>query len=234
MRISFRTFRVALVAVLFTGCITIEENYAFKKDGSGTMEYVVDMSEMGELLKGLEGMAGEKGGKDGLGDMTAADLSDNVDLLKKIPGIKSVKLNTKQEWVQRLSFGFKDLTALNAALNVLLPDSSGQKHDFFAWDGKTLVRTNNMHAYEFGSGMSKAGEEEPAEGEESPEADMGAMLGAMKYKYSFKFAEAVGTPTTAEGVLVENPGEKEVRMSTDFDAIAKDPKALDLRIPTGK
>ena len=60
---------LALLALLvaFTGCITIEENYTFKKDGSGTMEYVVDMSEIGDMLKAMEGL--DKSGNKDAGDM---------------------------------------------------------------------------------------------------------------------------------------------------------------------
>ncbi|MBK9535574.1 MAG: hypothetical protein IPO10_10485 [Flavobacteriales bacterium] len=48
MRLSLRPLLAVILLMFFTGCLTIEENYVFKKDGSGTMEYVVDLSEMGE------------------------------------------------------------------------------------------------------------------------------------------------------------------------------------------
>jgi hypothetical protein len=222
--------------VLFTGCLTIEENYTFKKDGSGTMEYVVDLSELGEMMASFEGMGEEDGKKaekdgkdDGMGDM---DMSAQMEALKALPGISKVKLNKKKEWVQRLSFSFKDVTALNRALNELMPDSTGVPHEFFRWDGNTLVRTNNRHAYEIGAGMAK-GDTEGA-GEEGSEGleglDMGTMLEAMKYKYSFKFAEAIASTGAAEGVVKESASAKEVALNTDFSVISRDVNALDLRI----
>ncbi len=47
---TLRTWAVASMLVLLVGCITIEENYTFKKDGSGSMEYVVDLSSFAELM----------------------------------------------------------------------------------------------------------------------------------------------------------------------------------------
>jgi len=46
MRIT-RPLLLATFLVGLTGCITIEEQYSFKKNGSGTMTYVLDMREMG-------------------------------------------------------------------------------------------------------------------------------------------------------------------------------------------
>ncbi|HNU57266.1 MAG TPA: hypothetical protein PKN30_11810, partial [Flavobacteriales bacterium] len=150
-----RTRLLGLFLVLSTlvGCITIEENYTFKKNGSGTMEYVVDMSQFGEMMKAFESMGDgkDKGKKpDGLDKL---DLKDEMAALKSIPGIKKVKVKSKDEYVQRLSFAFADLTALNAALNVLLKDTTGQENTFFTWEGNTLVRKSNGHARNIGLGM---------------------------------------------------------------------------------
>ena len=221
---------IAILGIIaLTGCITIEENYTFKKNGSGTMEYVIDLSELGDMMKTLNS-AGEGEAKSD-GDMGTMDMNDEVAALKSIPGIGKVKLNTKKDWVQRLSFSFKDVTALNAALNVLMPDSTGVSYPFFRWEGSTLVRTNNRHAYEIGAGMAKGGDEADGSEEGDDGLDMSTMLESMKYKYSFKFAKPLGATTTAAGVLVETRGTKEVGMSTDFGVISKDPNALDLRIP---
>jgi|GEM_PF-459369 len=233
--LRFKHLAVLAVSVAFTGCLTIEENYTFKKNGSGTMEYVIDLSELGEMMKSFSELGeGQEQKEEGLGTM---DMNDEVTGLKGIPGISKVKLDTKKEWVQRVRFSFKDVTALNAALNVLMPDSSGTPHAFFNWEGGTLVRSNNRHAYEIGAGMAKGSEggegEEGVEGAEEGATDgldMSTLLTSMKYKYSFKFAQPLGVTKSAEGVVVEPNGTKEVALSTDFGVISKDPNALDLRI----
>ena len=218
-----RLLGLLLVFSTLVGCITIEENYTFKKNGSGTMEYVVDMSQFGEMMKAFESMSDgkDKGKKpDGLDKL---DLKDEMAALKGIPGIKKVKVKSKDEYVQRLSFAFADLTALNAALNVLLKDTTGQENTFFTWEGNTLVRKSNGHARNIGLGM---GNEE----EESDSTGAGEILSTMKYKYSFTFAEPVANTLSGDGVEVERTDDRTVKLSTDFEAISKDERALDLRI----
>ena len=204
---------LALVLVL-SGCLTIEEHYTFKKNGSGTMEYVVDMSELGELISVFDAFdtTGESATQ---GQMSTLDMDEEVEALKAISGIKKVKLTREKEWVQRLQFGFKDIEALNAALNVLMPDSSGVPHEFFRWEGNTLVRTNNRHAYELGAGMS---EMDAGEQEEGEELDPDPILETMKYRYSFKFANDIAEATTVEGVQRENVSGREAPTRTDCRA----------------
>ncbi|MDX9750981.1 MAG: hypothetical protein RBT71_07880 [Flavobacteriales bacterium] len=202
---------------LASGCLTIEENYTFKKNGSGTMEYVVDMSELGKLMEGFKEV--DEGSAKSSGSM---DLGDEVAMLKALPGISKVKLDNKKEWVQRISFAFKDVAALNGALNQLLKDSTGVRKEFFRWEGATLVRTNNDHARQLGMGMAGEDDEEGV--------DLAAILGAMKYRYSFKFADKVGDLGTSERVQAQRPKAKVFTLETDFATIAEDPGALDLRI----
>lgn len=211
-----RSAFMAACLVLACGCLTIEENYVFKKDGSGTMEYVVDLSEMGELMKGLPG-ADDKDDSKGMMDMKG-----DLGKIKALPGISKVKLKTEKDgYLQRLSFRFADLAALNSALGQLMPDSTGVATEFFRMEGNTLVRTNNKHASELGGSMG---------GEAGDSTDMTMFLQSMHYRYDFKFAQDVGAAHVAEGVTTEQPSGKEVKMSTDWSVISKDPKALDLRI----
>jgi hypothetical protein len=207
-----------IVLLLLPGCLTIEENYTFKKDGSGSMEYVVDMSEIGELMKGLHG--NEKGSKDdGLGRM---DLGEVKERLGAIPGISKVSVKKEKDgFVQRLRFRFKDLSALNAAMNRIMPDSAGGEQEFFHWDGGTLVRRSNGHARGLGGDMG---------GDAGDTTDMTAMLQMMHYKFDFRFAEDLADTHVAEGVRTENVGARQVRFDTDWSVISKDPTALDLRI----
>ncbi|MBK8500281.1 MAG: hypothetical protein IPL52_16040 [Flavobacteriales bacterium] len=207
-------------------CITIEENYTFSKNGSGTMTYVVDMSEMGNMLASLGGDEKKDGGGDEMGNL---DMSEHAAALKSIAGIAKVKMDKRQKWVQKLSFSFTDVGALNRALNQLMPDSTGTSHEFFKWEGGTLVRTSNRYAYDISSTMAnEADDDDGGEGDESG-FDMNSMLSSMKYKYSFKFKKPVAS--TENGAMTREEGStKEVKLSTDWSVLAKDPKALDVRI----
>ena len=218
-----RSWALLAVVLLTTGCLTIEENYTFKKNGSGTMEYVVDLSAMAEMMKSLD--KGDKKGDD-KESPAAMGLEEQSKALKKLEGIKKVKLKQEEDgYIQRVSFAFTDLDALNRALNVLMPDSTGVQQTFFHWEGNTLVRVNNRHANEMGGEMT---------GGEGDSTDLSGMLESMKYKYSFKFPDAIRDVALADGVLREDPKPKEVQLSTDWSVIMKDPTALDLRITLDK
>ncbi|MEZ4756539.1 MAG: hypothetical protein R2817_06920 [Flavobacteriales bacterium] len=221
----YRPF-LLLLLVAFTSCLTIEERYAFKKDGSGTMTYVVDMSEMGDMMDGLGKMTKEAGGA----EEPVMELDDEAEALRVLPGISKVKVGKGKEWVRSVSFRFQDIDALNAALNVLMPDSSGGPHTFFTWEGNTLVRHNNRFASELGASMSGMGEDDDDAADADGGMDLGLLLGSMKYKYSFKFANAITGTTSEEGVQEERKGTREVFWNTDWSVIAKNEKALDLRI----
>lgn len=217
-----RLIGLFLLLIAFTGCITIEENYTFKKNGSGTMEYVVDMSQIGEMLKAFEDMGDGKGKEDKDAGLNQLDMKEQVSALKNVPGIKKVKVNAKDEYVQKVSFAFADVNALNAALNVLLKDTTELQHTFFTWEGNTLVRKSNGHARDIGMGMGK---EDP-----NDSTDMTEFLSSMKYKYSFTFADPIANTATAEGMVQENPDPRTVKLDTDFSVISKDEKVLDIRI----
>ncbi len=216
---SFRTWGAMSLVLLATGCLTIEENYTFRKDGSGTMEYVVDMSEMAEMMKSF----GDKKGKP---NPIESGSAEKLVQLKALDGVKKVKLKREKDgYVERISFAFADVAALNRALNVLMPDSTGVQQTFFAWEGNTLVRTNNRYAEAMGKEMA---------GTDSTAADMAEVLKSMHYKYSFKFAKDVTGADLAEGVTREDQGARELHLATDWGVIMKDPKALDLRITLGE
>ena len=223
-----RMAALALV-VLATGCITIEEHYTFKKNGSGTMEYVMDMSSMAGL-KDVMDKSGDlekerkKDKKKDDGPM-ASGLEGKAEQLKALAGIKRVKRKDEQDgFIQRISFAFADLEALNRALNVLMPDSTGAQQTFFRWEGNTLVRTNNQYAKTMGGDMAG----------DSDSTDLAGILESMKYKYSFKFANEVKDVKLADGVSKESPSAKKLELATNWSVIMKDPEALDLRITLDK
>lgn len=228
MRIIRPLCFLSALLIGLTGCITIEENYTFKKNGSGTMTYVIDMSEMGNMLASLGD--GESKSDEGteLGNM---DMGGHEAGLKTIAGISKVKMDKRDKWVQKLTFNFADIAALNRALNQLMPDSNGTSHEFFKWEGGTLVRTSNRHAYDISSTMANEASVDEEEGEDGEESgfDMAGMLSSMKYKYSFKFKQEV-SGTEGGAMTREESGAKEVKLTTDWSVLAKDPKALDVRI----
>lgn len=223
---AWRPLAVLAALVLLTGCLTIEEHYTFKKDGSGTMEYVMDMSAMQDLFNSFntqdgEGTAGKKDGKKADAGGVTGGMDEQVARLKQVAGIKKVKLKKEKDgYVERVSFAFADVDALNRALNVLMPDSADTRQEFFRWEGNTLVRMNNRYAAAIGKDLSS--------GDDT--TGVADMLGSMKYKFSFTFASPVGRVQAGPGMAREQPRPKQLELATDFSEIMKDPAVLDLRI----
>lgn len=208
---------MTVLVLLLQGCLTIEEHYVFKKDGSGTLEYVFDASEMGEMLKGFPGSKDDKDG------MKENDLSDKIGALKAIPGITKVKHKKEDDgWVQRMSLRFANINALNAALNELDADSTSADHTYFKWEGNTLVRTTGHETGDMATGMGGSGDSTTA------------ILKEMHYKFDMKFADELGEVKAADGMVKEMDGTKHVKLSTDWSMIKDDPAALDLRITLKK
>lgn len=211
-----RSLVICALLLLVPGCLTIEENYTFKKNGSGTMEYVVDLSALADVLGSLDKNDGKK-----RESPQGMQLGQQAELLKDLEGVKAVKLKQEDRgFIQRISFAFADIAALNRALNVLMPDSTGVQQEFFHWEGNTLVRKNNKHLSGIGEGIGGGGDSLNTQG----------ILQSMKYTYSFKFRENVESTQLAAGMGKASPSKKKLELGTDFSVIAKDPSALDLRI----
>ncbi|MCO6483007.1 MAG: hypothetical protein J5I62_09450 [Flavobacteriales bacterium] len=221
--------------MLLSGCLTIEEHYTFKKDGSGTMEYVMDLSEIGSMMDALGSSdQGEDGGKKAKqkkkdkaqDDSMLAGMEAQAKQLEQLQGIKKVKMKTEKDgYLGRLSFAFADVAALNRALNVLMPDSTRPDRQFFRWEGAVLVRTGSAYARNLGTEMT---------GDGSDSLDISQVLESMKYKFSFAFANDVQDVGAAYGVVVDRPKPKQLELATDWRVIMNDPKALDLRIVLDK
>lgn len=213
-----------VLCMVLVSCITIRENYNFKSDGSGTMEFVLDASEMGKLLKGMD-LGESSGAGEGM------KLMEKTDALKALPDISKVKAKDK-DFVETVSFAFANIEALNAALNVLMPDSTSLHHRFFAWEGNTLVRTGNNITSEMSDGGDLFGTMDG----ESEEADAKALevLRSMKYELNFTFKDEVRAADVAPGVERTSVGAKQLSAKTDWSVLTTDPRALDVRIDLSK
>ena len=226
-----------LLAILFSalmmlsGCITIEEHYNFKKNGSGTMSYVVDMKEMGEMLEAFsEEMEKEEGSSSseeddmGIGDIPMSELADS---LKTVDGISKVKYEQDGEYYYKISYAFKNIEALNAAMNVLMSDKDQTTdHVFFKREGNKLYRVHNESAQELGDELA-----DDEGGEEAVE-----MLKSMKYEMSFNFKEKLksvesnveGSDLNPDYKNAMSDDKKSYELKTDFSVVNEKSNALDL------
>lgn len=203
---------IAAAACLFSGCIVVEENYTFKKNGSGSMVYVMDMHEMMEQMGSIMDMAGGENGENPFAG-AAKGFKEQADKIKTLSGISKVKFEEDKKGIYKISFNFKNIKALNDALNKIIgSDDPSAYHTFFTQEGKVIKRIHSEQA-NLGDVTAMLGEDGDSEYAQT-------MYESMKYKLNFKFAsdvEAVYTGIeTDENVITEG---KTLKMSTTFSEI---------------
>ena len=113
-------------------CFDIEEHVTFNDDMSGTIRIELHWDEINELVNDPDNNINHD--KD-------HDLSELILALNKIDGIsKSLSLEN-EELLAGVAFKFKNLTALNAAMNLIYKDhTEGIKHEYFSYSKDELVR----------------------------------------------------------------------------------------------
>jgi hypothetical protein len=216
-----RFFILLLSGILMlSGCITVEEHYTFKKNGSGSMEYVVDMSALAEMMEAFEDMGSGEDGGESTDDKL--ELVKDLDELESLDGISKVHL-TDEKLVSRVSFRFDGIESLNKALNVLMPDSTGAEHTFFTMDGHTIKRIHNNRS-ELGNDMADKDEE----------VDSTEMLRSMKYRIFVKGSPAVQVSGYGDEVAVTRESKKQVTMEADFKMLDENPSALNVQFDLSK
>ena len=189
------------------------------------MSYVVDMTEMGEMMDSFSddmeaagGNVEETEAKDPFNDIPMSGLADS---LRTVPGISKVKYEQDGEYYYKITYAFKDIDALNRALNVLMSEREQiTDHVFFKREGNKLIRTHNESAEELGN--------EFTEGDKGSNESI-EMLKMMKYEMSYKFKEELKNVecNITEGATL-NEDKKSYELKTDFSVVDSNDGALDL------
>lgn len=200
---------VLCTALIFLGsCITIIEKYTLNKDGSGTLEYLIDMSELYSMMAAFS---------DSSGDMSNMELDqpmrEALPVLEKIPGITGVELaGSKDNYTTGIKFNFSDAAALNKALSVVLSENNeGSEGDktYVAIKGKTFTR--------FGLTSSEFDKDALlGETEGMDEETMNSVLESMKYRISVNFGKPVKKVDTSASYTIED---KTVTVEANFKEI---------------
>lgn len=216
---------IAGLILLMPACITIEETYSFKKNGSGEAKYVIDMSEVASLIK----MAQEEEGVD-LGD--EMDMSIFSDRLMGISGISKVEnIGSEEEFIFGVSFRFDGISSLNDALNAL---NSGEDimgsayHEFFKKDGKTITRNHKMsEALDLNELMGGMGN-----GEEGEMEQMMMFMESMKYKLNMTFKKPIQAVYTSASSKFLDKKNKQVEITASFKEVLASQEVLNASIVT--
>ena len=216
MKKSFAALCIALV-VSFSSCITIEESYTFKSNGSGSMKYTIDMSEMSSLLA----MAAEEEGANPMGqDMSFVEIADRLNEIEGISGATAIE--NKEKYLYGLNFKFQNLNALNRALNkILIDDPQAEIHTFFKETDGVITRTHLMTKDMNTSDL--LGEDE------SSEYAM-QIMESMAYRLKFEFKKPVKAIYSSASAKIGGNKNREVVIQANFKELSEDIQTLSTSI----
>jgi hypothetical protein len=211
---------VVVMGLLFlTGCITIIEKYNIHKDGSGSMEYIIDMSEMYEMMASFSDSTDENQTND-LDQSLRAALPELINM----EGISNVELTGDiSRFIAGIKFDFKDAESLNLALAAILEgeESSGIPVKYIEINGKNFTRFS-LTSKEFNKEALLDSQEFDAETAKS-------ILESMKYKISVSFEKKIKKVTTLADYTLED---KAAVIETNFSEIFDNADILKTTIKT--
>ncbi|NUM31030.1 MAG: hypothetical protein HUU47_01750 [Bacteroidetes bacterium] len=138
-------FFYIFIIVFCSSCFEIIEDVSFKKNGSGTFKYIVNLSqskaEINSLIK-LDSSSGFKIPK-------IKELNENINKVeqsvKNTQGISNVKVNKDYtKWIFEIVFDFENCTiietAINNAINAVSNKNSFNVKDLFRFAGVSMQR----------------------------------------------------------------------------------------------
>lgn len=202
MKLSRSTLILFVGALFFcTSCIQIEEYVKFNRDGSGTFQMVIDMSQMKSMMDMMMSMSDEEAEmEDPFADLED-DFEDEKETLESIPGVSNARV-VKDSDTYRIGIGFdfEDITALNAGMNKVFEDEEkNSRAVFFTKSRGVIERTEEFDA---GEGVA----EELASGEDTEELglDPAAIFGDMNYTTIYEFEDEVKQMSNEHATLSDD------------------------------
>ena len=194
-----------LILAFLQSCITIEENYKFNKNGSGSLEYVIDMSELGDLMDGMESEDAN------INDKQKNSMDSIYNILVEMDNLKNVT-NNSEEWISRIAFDFEDVYALNAALKVISNDGATWTKSGKRWTRKQM-QTDGM----------------PLDGGTEDEELAAGMLESMEYKITVQSPKKISGYDGNQDAYKAN-GKKSIEVKTNFSDLIDNPQILSFSI----
>ncbi len=207
------------ISATLVSCITFEESYYLKKDGSGSFEFKVDMSQLITMMKAFEGMEEQTDEK----ATDAIDFDKEVEKLKAIEGITNVKvMEDEEKGLFSMSFDFKDYEALNKAHHEAL-DSTGGYHDVLSKKGNKIIFKQIT--------PGDLAKQADASEEDSLSAMMGAgMLSQFEYKVNFTLEEEATNVSTAAMNNYTTSNKKSFQLNATVQEIVDEPGLMDVEM----
>lgn len=210
-----RKFSPLLLILCFglSSCLTITETYYFKKDGSGRMQFSLDLSEMEALLSYAERET-EKGG---IEDLSFVEV---VKQLKQIDGIYEVQLlDDPESFSWGVAYEFEHTVALNKALNLLLVKEQKEVfHPFVEYHGQQFKSNHLMNKFVL---RDKLAEDERL----APMAEQ--FMKKMDYHIHYEFERPIKVVYATQEVQLKGSKPKSIDLKTNFWELEANQQILD-------
>lgn len=141
-----------------TACFDLNENLFLKKDGSGSFSFTVDLGEMKSMMSMFDGFGKdmEKKGNVTIKKTPLSKMNTEFELKRRellnTKGISNVKtIEDTINYTFGFKFDFKNIDALNIAMNTLFKDDSTKTEDkkYFAWKNNQLTRFEQLDSKSF-------------------------------------------------------------------------------------
>jgi len=210
-------YRIFFVLGLFflPGCITVYEKYTFNSNGSGTMEYLIDMSEFYTMMNSFSGSLPDE---DIQIDQSFMEIAEE---LKNIKGVSNVQLTgNNQEYIFGIKYDFSDPPSLNRAMAFILQKKYDQV-EYLSIKGKNITRYSSI-SEEFSTEKIIGNEEN-----EMDETMIKEIFEKMNYKIYMDFFRPVKSVVTKANYTIDN---NKLIVEANFGDILQNNKILETSI----
>lgn len=212
---NIRLFLFIFAVILLSGCITVYEKYTFNADGSGTMEYMIDMNEFFLTMQSFS----EHQPNESL--RIDQSFEDAALTLKKVAGISNIQITGNSEnFIFGIKFDFSNVAALNQAMSYILQKKTAQK-EFLSFKRKNITR-HGVISDEFSKDRFF--------GEDEKELDAGMIkdvFGQIKYNIDMTFHRPVKSVNTKADFTIDK---NKLSLKTDFGRLMDDNTILETKV----
>ncbi len=216
-----RYILLMILPLLFlSSCLTVYEKYTLNRDGSGTMEYLIDMSELQSLMQAFSDSTME-----GMKSLEVdQSFREFIPGLRAIQGISNVRLTgDAAHYIYGIKYDFTGQEALNKALATILDEKNESSARFVELKRKRFTRLP-LTSSEFSSGGLFGGND-------STDNSMASrMLDAMDYNISVTFPKRVRKVKSDADISRE--GDRTVTIRATFNQIIQNSDFLKTEIKT--
>jgi hypothetical protein len=213
---------ILIACTLFccTACFDIQENFFLKKDGSGTFSFVIDMSQFKSMMAMFDGIGSAFEDKDKRNEKAKKEkkkspnekLSSTFEKTRRkllntggISNVKSIEDTTNL--IVGISFDFKNIIALNDAMNKLFEgdsvNSDTSKVTYFEYKNKQLTRLEVLDSKSI-LGKTNAMSAQKDDNAESMPFDVEKLFGDVTYSTNYEFEDKIDAVQNENALLSTN------------------------------